>query len=135
MKSNLLIAGMLVASSAARATTPVKPDICESLANYAAQVMLLNFADGTWTDPVNPAALNLKRNFAKYPITKVTDLGSCDDPKSKLPPSWCQVAGGVPDVVQYQVSENDGKFGTYPVANVVVTYNRGGCHIDQVSVP
>jgi hypothetical protein len=113
------------------AAKPVKPDICESVANYAAQALMLEFADGTWADPVNPSRVTIKRDFKKFPITKSTDLGSCEDDQNKFPEPWCQVAGGSPEVLQYEISAPDSLGTNYPVAKVTVTYNRGGCHVDQ----
>jgi len=132
MKANVLFAGMIfAATSTASAAQLVKPDICESVANYAAQALMMVFQDGTWTDPVNPSKVTIKRDFKKYPITKTTDLGSCDDDGNHLPQAWCNVAGGSPNVTQYEISEDEGKYGKYPVAKVTVTYNRGGCWVDQ----
>lgn len=134
MKSSLLLTGMLLAAAnfaAATPAIPATPDICDSVANYAAVGLQMAFSDGTWMDVYDPASVRLTRDLNKYPFKK-TFLGNCDEDAGKLKDSWCQVAGGSPDVYQYDISEKDGN-DTYPIATVIVTYNRGGCWVDEAS--
>lgn len=135
MKTKVLLAGMLLTGGAAMAdTAPTMPNICKTTANYGAQAANFRFNDQSWGDPNDPDQLTVKKDFKTYPITAVKFLGNCDDdPGNVLKESWCHVAGGSPDVYQVDVGQVQDK-DIYPMATVIVTYNRGGCRVDEVDV-
>lgn len=131
----MFVAALLAVSPAAMADDA--PGICKNLANYAAQMLGTSFQDGTFADGViNPARLTLKTDFTNYPLGTVKDLGNCDEPTPGQPPlkdSWCQAAGGSPEVYEIDISRSWGaNIPVQPFAAVTVTYNRGGCSIDQI---
>ncbi len=130
LNSKILLAGALLSSGQALAAEPM-PKLCNSAINYAVQTLDLGLSDGTFADAYDPASVTIKKNTKTYPVTQVKYLGSCDDDQLHLPPAWCQVAGGSPDVWQAEVSRVDGNYST-PAATVVVTYNRGGCRVDKI---
>lgn len=129
MKTTTLLTGMLLLSAPTLAKADTMPDICKSVANYAAQALDLRFSDGSFSDKENPKTIVMKRNLKKYPMT-VKDLGNCED-NINLKESWCRVAGGSPEVYQVDVARKETD-GSYPFATVIVTYNRGGCWVDEV---
>lgn len=130
MKSKIALAGMLIAGSNAFAVT--LPDICKSAANYTAKMMNIRYQDGTFGDSYNPSSIRLTRDLVKFPITQVTFLGNCDETPG-LKESWCQVAGGSPDVYQVKVGKKESDGHVYPMSTLVVTYNRGGCWVDEAA--
>jgi hypothetical protein len=141
MKTKMFLAGMLLTGTSAFATqTPAQdsgiPDICKSVANYAAQTLALGFQDGTVADGVvDPQKLTLKVDYKTYPTTYKA-LGDCEE--ENLNPAWCQVAGGQPVVFEADVQQavqvvNSTQTESFPLATVIVTYNRGGCWVDQVT--
>jgi hypothetical protein len=130
MKTELLLAGMLLSSAPAMAAHDAIPDICKSVANYATQALALQFSDGTFSDKYNPTTIQLIEDFKTYPFTSIKDLGNCDQ-NPHLKKSWCNVAGGSPEVYQLDVAESDGADASYPFATVIVTFNRGGCWVDS----
>jgi hypothetical protein len=133
MKSKLLLTGILLSTTSTWADTVDLPEICKSAANYAAQAMALSFTDRSWGDPVDPSKVTLKKDFVTFPITAVKDLGGCFDDNPAIKSTWCQVAGGVPGVYQLDVARVLGHL-SEPFATVVVTYNRGGCWVDQTEL-
>jgi hypothetical protein len=132
-KSKLLFAGLVLSTSPAFAADPAIPEVCKTAAYYSALTFDISYTDGTWSDKYNPKKLTLKKDYKKYPITSIQFLGNCDDGTSTLKESWCQVGGGSPDVYQVEVSKAQSKTDVYPIANVIVTYNRGGCWVDEAT--
>ena len=135
MRSKVVLAGALLSTAPAMADT--LPTICNSAINYAVQSLDLGLSDGAVADPYDPTSIRLVKSLNQYPISNVKYLGGCDAPQVKK--AWCRVAGGEPAVFQADVSEAymkdpkiPGTGGTYPIATVVVTYNRGGCFLDLV---
>lgn len=123
---------MALASTQAMALDSGIPQICKSAANYAAKAANISMEDGTYSEAYDPAKITFKKDFVKFPITKVEFVGNCDETPN-IPENWCRVAGGSPDVWKVEVSQRDADTGSaYPIADVVVTYNRGGCHVDEV---
>jgi len=131
MKSKSILATALLASAPAMAFT--MPDVCKTAANYTVQAMDQHYDDGDVGNPNNPNQITLGLDFKFYPVISVKDLGSCDEKKFK--DSWCSVAGGSPEVFQIDVAyDSNGKGSTaYPFATVYVTYNRGGCWVDEAA--
>jgi hypothetical protein len=130
MKTKTLLAGMLLVA-APLAQAEVMPEICKSAVNLVAKALSVPYSDGTFADKYDPNKITLKKNFAKYPMT-VTFLGNCDETQG-LKETWCQVAGGSPNVYQVDVSRRESTTGdAYPMAKMIVTYNRGGCWVDDV---
>jgi hypothetical protein len=123
---------MLLSSAPVLAAADTVPDICKAVVNYTAQTLDLRLEDGTWSDGLNPKKIVLKRNDAQYPAD-IKFLGNCDQDYNSLKQTWCRVAGGSPDVYEAKVTKNEGKNGSYPFATVIVTYNRGGCHVDEAA--
>ena len=102
------------------------PAICYTAVNLSAATLNERYTDESFGDAYDPAQITLKKDFAARAITKTTFLGSCED-QQKFKPGWCRVAGGSPVVWQAEVTENGEK-----TATVTVTYNRGGCWVDEV---
>ena len=130
MSSKSMIAGMLLA-----AATPAMADVpagCLSVANYAAQALDLRMGDA-YTGGGTPDSVSLKADFAGYPVTASRALGDCGAPGTHFPAAWCKVAGGMPSVFQVEVSKSDSQGGVAPFADVVVTFNRGGCWVDSAT--
>jgi len=118
--------------TSATAMADVMPDICKTAVNYGAAALQLRFYDKSIGNPYDPNSVTLKKDLQTFPISNVKYLGNCDEDYGKLKDSWCVVAGGSPDVYQATVSRVD-QGNTYAVGTVVVTYNRGGCWMDEVS--
>jgi hypothetical protein len=111
------------------------PALCDTAINYAAQTLDLNLSDGSFSDVNDPASITLKKDFTTYPISNVKLIDDCMG--TPVNPIWCQVAGGDPVVYQADVAEvtpaqNGIPAQTEAIATVTVTYNRGGCRVDQV---
>lgn len=111
------------------------PAICKNLAQYTAQITELRFTEAAYGDVYNPKTLKLNSDFKKYQISKVTDLGNCEEEipgAEPLKDSWCRVAGGSPEIYRAEVSVVDSSGGSYPAVDVIVNYNRGGCTVREV---
>jgi hypothetical protein len=126
MKAKVIMTGVLLSSAQAMAAVNL-PEICQTAVNFAAGALNAGFNE----DGEDPATLTLKKDFVTFPITKSVLLGNCDEDAAKLKKSWCTVAGGSPDVYQVTVSENSNG-STFPREIMIVTYNRGGCFVDEV---
>jgi hypothetical protein len=126
MNSKVILAAMMISAAPALAANKI-PDICKTAANYAAQTASIRYQEGSGSDEYNPKTLKLKRDHKAFPA-KYKFLGNCDEDGAKLKTEWCEVAGGSPDVYQAEVSA----FGV-PTINVIVTYNRSGCWVDEVT--
>ena len=129
MKTKTLLAGMLLVA-APLAQAEVMPEICKSAVNLVAKALNVPYSDGSFSDAYDPNKITLKKNFAKYPMT-VTYLGNCEETPG-LKDTWCQVAGGSPNVYQVDVARVEAPGESYPMAKMIVTYNRGGCWVDDV---
>jgi hypothetical protein len=113
------------------------PAICKTLANYTTQMLMTNTSDGSMSDRKNPRSLTLKIDFKNFPITSIKDLGNCEEPKPDAPPlkdAWCQAAGGNPEVYQVETAKAWDAKNIYPAATLIVTYNRGGCSVREVTL-
>ena len=133
-KKNVLLAGLALASAPALAAGPKIPDICKAAANYTAKMMNIRYLDGTFTQDVyNPSSIRLKKDYVKFPILRTTYLGACEAQDSGLKEEWCQVAGGSPVVWKVEVGQKEDGGPAYPIADVIVTYNRGGCWVDEAA--
>jgi hypothetical protein len=130
-KSNLLLAGSALLSAAPALATDA-PDICKTAVNYAVQAADLQIEDGSFAPKYDPSHITMAKNFKTYPIAKVTDLGNCDSENSNLKESWCRVGGGSPEVYQIDVNKSE-RGQSWELATVVVTVNRGGCWVDELT--
>ena len=130
-KTKILLAGSLLTCT--QAVADGMPDVCKTAINYAAQTLNLGLSDGSFAGSNDPQSVTLNKDFTKYPLTNVKLLGSCEVDGANLKQSWCQVDGGSPSVYQADVALATGEAGgSYPLATIVVTYNRGGCSIDAI---
>lgn len=131
--AQILLASTMVATTSFANDKVDMPAICKTQANYAVQALNLGFSDGSFADKHNPSSVKLKLDFKNLPITKIEFLGNCDEDEAKLKESWCVVAGGSPDVFKAEVAMSDDQGNKYPYADVIVTYNRGGCRVDEIT--
>ena len=130
MKPELLLAATLFLSPVAQADS--MPEICKTVVNFTAQSLNVRTTEGSWADPYNPGSIRIRKDLRKFPITSEKFLGNCDE-DSGLKESWCRVAGGSPNVYQAEVGQAEGNE-AYPFATVIVTFNRGGCHVAEASL-
>lgn len=130
-KKNSLLVGALVAAAPAMAGDEM-PEICNSAVNYAVQVLNLGLSQGGPAEEYNPDTITLKKDFSQYPIQNVKYLGSCGE-EGNLKDEWCEIAGGPASVYRVEVGQVRNANNTRPLASVVVTYNRGGCKVGEVS--
>lgn len=130
IKNHPLLVGALVAAGPALARDEM-PEICLSTVNYAVQTLNLNLSKSGPANNYDPDTLTLKKDFAQYPVSDVKYLGNCDE--GGLKPEWCQIAGGPADVYRVEVEQAYDGGNKHPLASVVVTYNRGGCDVDEVT--
>jgi hypothetical protein len=127
MKSTIMIAGILLTGGQAMANTNPLPDVCKTVANIAAQALEFRSSDDDAAKTVT-----LTEDLVHFPVTKAVYLGNCDDDHASLKQAWCRVGGGSPDVYRVEVSDAEDSAGKpYPIATMVVTFNRGGCWVDS----
>jgi hypothetical protein len=132
MIKHILLATMMIMGIAVHANGGDTPDICSAVANYAVIATQIRFQDGTFSDKYNPKSLRFHRDLVDYPVIQVTDLGNCEENGTNLKESWCRVAGGSPEVYQYEFGHKESGVVT-PIAGVIVTFNRGSCWVDELT--
>ena len=126
--SKMILAGAILSGSQCFAQANKAPESCNTVAKLGVQVSGLRLEEGS-LEPIN---LTLTSEDAKnYVVTESIYLGNCDDESVKLKPTWCQVAGGSPDIYQLEVAKIENTT-NYPRATVIVTYNRGGCRLNDI---